>query len=97
MATANTPKEFMKPLEMAKRMGKNVDWLTNELRKDSKRDFPRYPFAIATYNENTHTWAYRINRAGFEKWINGDYSGFIDVERFADMVAERLLKQMKNN
>lgn len=90
MATSNLPKEYMKPLEMAKRMGKSVEWVTNELRQDSKRDFPRYPFAIATYNKETFTWSYRINRAGFEKWQSGDYEGFIDIERLAEAIVQKM-------
>lgn len=97
MATSNLPEEYMKPLEMAQRMCKSVEWVTNELREDSKRDFPRYPFAIATYNEKTRTWSYRINRAGFEKWQSGDYTGFIDLDRLADIIVDKMMGQMGKN
>lgn len=69
------PDGLMLPAELAKRMGKSVEWISNELRKDSKREIKQYPFAIAAKDENTGQWTYRIFRKRFERWWDGEDMG----------------------
>ena len=78
--------------ELAKRLGKSPVWVADELRRDSKRDVKQWPFATSTKSDSGQ-WSYVILRQKFEKWYSGESE--IDYARLADMVAERVVDQLK--
>lgn len=78
--------------ELAKALGKSPMWVVDELRRDSKREVKQWPFAISTESQ-TGRWNYVINRQQFERWNSGDYG--IDYVRLADMIAVRVIEQLK--
>jgi len=84
MAHAALPDGLMSYAELARYFGKCTDWMCNELRKDSKREIKQYPFAIATRDEKTHQWTYRIFRKRFERWWNGEDMG---TEQLISLIA----------
>ena len=87
--------DFMPVPEFARRMGKSATWAMCELRKDAEREQKTYPFAIATRNAKTRTWSYRINRGQFERWFAGGVGEpELDMERLADLVAERVVARL---
>ena len=92
MATVPLPEAYMLPAALAKRMGKSVEWVCDELRRDSERDVKQYPFAIATQNKETGTWAYRIHKRRFEQWENGT---LFEPEQLAALVAARVVEQLR--
>lgn len=81
------------PAELAKILGKRSEWAIDELRRDSKREVKQWPFATSVQGK-TGRWSYVINRQQFDKWFAGE-SVAIDYERLADMVAARVIEQLR--
>jgi len=65
------PDGIMSVPELARYFGKGDVWMCNELRKDSKREIKQYPFAVASKDEKTGQWTYRVFRKRFERWLDG--------------------------
>lgn len=78
--------------ELAKSLGKSPMWVVDELRRDSKRETSRWPFATSSLSK-TGRWSYVIIRTQFLKWKAGDVTE-IDYERLDDMVSDRVLGRL---
>lgn len=94
MARYPLPDEYMTPAELAKRMGLGVQQMTNELRRDSKREIKQYPFAVSIYNEDTRTWQYRIHKGRHELWEQGK---LMDSGQMAALVAQKVIEHLQGD
>lgn len=79
--------------ELANTLGKSPMWVVDELRRDSKRDIARWPFATSTKSD-TGRWSYVLIRSHFQRWHAGD-SPMIDYDRLADLVADRVVAKLQ--
>ena len=93
MARKPLPKEYMLPAELAGLMGRRLEFMCDELRRDATREHKQYPFATAICNSETGTWSYRIHRKRFEQWNKGADMPF-SIDQLAEMVADKILKRL---